>query len=82
MKTIFKTTIMLLLVSSGVYGQRGIGTNSPDKSAILELSSSTKGFLLPRMTTAQRDAIAAPKLGLLLYCTDCTPPGFYVFTTQ
>jgi len=72
MKTIFKTTILLLLlVSSGVYGQRGIGTNSPDTSAILELASTSKGFLPPRMTASQRDAIATPGLGLIIFCTDC-----------
>tara|TARA_B110000259_G_scaffold132225_1_gene149164 strand:+ start:68 stop:847 length:780 start_codon:yes stop_codon:yes gene_type:complete len=72
MKTIFKITIMLLLlVSSSVYGQRGIGTNTPDTSAILELASTSKGFLPPRMTASQRDAIATPGLGLIIFCTDC-----------
>jgi uncharacterized protein (TIGR02145 family) len=73
MKTIMKTTIMLLLlVSSGVYGQRGIGTNTPDKSAILELASTSKGFLPPRMTTAERDVINSGVWaeGLTIYNTD------------
>jgi hypothetical protein len=47
MKTILKMTMLLLLVSSGVYGQRGIGTNTPDKAAILELASTSKGFYHP-----------------------------------
>ena len=64
MKTILKTTIMLLLlVSSGVYGQRGIGTNTPDKAAVLELASTSKGFLPPRMSTAERNAISTPAIG-------------------
>jgi uncharacterized protein (TIGR02145 family) len=69
MKTIFKTTIMLLLVSSGVYGQRGIGTNSPDTSAILELASTSKGFLPPRMSTTERNGISTPPTGLVIYNT-------------
>jgi uncharacterized protein (TIGR02145 family) len=72
MKTIFKTTtLLLLLVNSCVYGQRGIGTNTPNASAILELASTTKGFLLPRLTSAQRGAISNPVAGLTVYCTDC-----------
>ena len=69
MKTILKMTMLLLLVSSGVYGQRGIGTNTPDKAAILELASTTKGFLPPRMTTAERDGISTPATGLVIYNT-------------
>jgi len=44
-----------------------------DASSVLEAESTTKGFLPPRMTTAQRDAIAAPAKGLVLYNTtlDC-----------
>lgn len=38
----------------------GIGTNTPDASSVLELQSTTQGVLVPRMTTAQRTAIAAP----------------------
>ena len=81
MKTIFKTTmLLLLLVSSCVYAQRGIGTNSPNKSAILELNSTTKGFLFPRMTMLERDAIVLPVEGLLVFCTDCSPLGFSLYT--
>lgn len=41
-------------------------------SAQLEIRSTTKGFLPPRMTTTQRNAIASPATGLTIYCTDCT----------
>lgn len=50
-------------------GTLAIGTNSPSAVALLEVSSTTKGFLPPRMTTAQRDAISAPPDGLMLYNT-------------
>ena len=50
--------------------QEGIGTASPDASASLEISSTARGILLPRMTTAQRTAVASPAVGLLVYDTD------------
>jgi hypothetical protein len=49
-------------------GSVGIGTSSPDVSALLDVSSTTKGFLPPRMSTAQRDAIGgATQEGLIIY---------------
>jgi hypothetical protein len=54
-----------------VIGQNvGIGTQTPHASAALDVSSTTRGLLAPRMTTAQRTAIAAPAKGLLVYDTD------------
>jgi hypothetical protein len=47
----------------------GIGTSTPDASALVDLSSTEKGFLVPRMTTTQRDLISSPANGLLLYNT-------------
>ncbi|CAA7197059.1 fibrobacter succinogenes major paralogous domain-containing protein [Chryseobacterium potabilaquae] len=52
-------------------GRIGMGTNSPDPSAILDLTSTHDGFLPPRMTMAQMDAISGPAQGLVIYCTDC-----------
>ena len=51
-------------------GKIGIGTTTPDASAIVEVNSNSKGFLPPRMTSAQRVAIASPVAGLLVYQTD------------
>jgi hypothetical protein len=56
----------------------GIGTSSPNASAALDVSSTTKGILLPTMTQSQRNAIASPATGLLVFQTDNTP-GFYYY---
>ncbi|MEX0995427.1 MAG: hypothetical protein WDZ45_00090 [Flavobacteriaceae bacterium] len=55
----------LLFISS--FSQVGIGTVSPDPSSMLEVSSDSRGILIPRMTTAQRDAISSPSEGLNIY---------------
>ena len=47
----------------------GLGTNTPSGTSILDLTSTTRGFLPPRMTTAQRDLITTPATGLLVYNT-------------
>ena len=56
--------------------QVGIGTSSADPSAILDLTSTAKGMLVPRMTATQRAAISSPATGLVVYQTDATQ-GFY-----
>ena len=50
-------------------GNVGIGTDTPDVTALLDISSTTKGFLPPRMTATQRNAISSPATGLMLYDT-------------
>ena len=49
------------------HGEVGIGTTAPDLSAKLDVTSTTQGFLPPRMTIAQRDAIVSPATGLTIY---------------
>ena len=49
--------------------------STADASAILDISSTTKGLLLPRMTAVERDAINSPIAGLLIQCTNCGPTG-------
>jgi hypothetical protein len=51
-------------------GNVGIGTTAPNTSSLLEVSSTTQGFLPPRMNTNQRNAIASPAKGLIVYDTD------------
>jgi chaperonin cofactor prefoldin len=55
----------------------GVGTTAPDASAALDVVSSGKGALLPRLTQAQRGGIAAPATGLLVFQTDGAQPGFW-----
>ena len=56
-----------------------IGQNTAiEASSILELESTAKGFLVPRMTSAQKDAISSPATGLMIYQTDGTV-GFYYY---
>lgn len=66
-----------LCTSNSVLSQVGIGTSSPNVSAMLDISSTTKGLLIPRMTTAQRTAISLPAAGLMVYQTDGDPGVYY-----
>ena len=52
------------------FGQVGINTTTPDPSAALDITSTTGGLLLPRMTNAERQAISNPAEGLMVYVTD------------
>lgn len=60
-------------------GQLGVGTSNPHPSAELDISSTSKGLLIPSMTQAQRNAISSPATGLLVFQTDGTV-GFYYYT--
>jgi len=77
MKHFFPLLAALLLTAS-TFAQVGINTENPDASAALDITSTTKGLLIPRMTTAQRLAIASPVAGLMIYQTDVTA-GFYYY---
>ncbi len=50
-------------------GRIAMGTNAPNASAILTVTSTTGGILFPRMTTTERNAIATPADGLVIYNT-------------
>jgi hypothetical protein len=77
MKQIF-TFLAAVLLTVTTYAQVGIGTINPDTSAALEIESTTKGFLPPRMTLVQINAIATPAEGLMVYCLDCSTKGLFV----
>ena len=60
-------------------GALGIGTSSPNASALLDVQSTTKGVRMPNMTTTQKNAIASPAAGLMVY--DTTLAKLCVYTT-
>jgi len=65
--------LLSFIIFHSIYSQSnsvGIGTTTPNNSAILDLQSTSKGFLMPRLSTAQRKAIASPAQGLLVFDTD------------
>ena len=72
-------TIAMISLGTATYAQN-VGVNgdgsAPDGSAMLDIKSNSKGVLVPRMTQAERTAIALPATGLLVYQTDGAP-GFY-----
>jgi len=64
------TLLAAVLLTATTYAQVGINNENPDASAALDITSTTGGVLVPRMTAAQRDAITATQ-GLIIFCTDC-----------
>ena len=67
--------IGILFLAFSAHGQVAVNTDgsSPDASAMLDVKSTVKGFLVPRMSTSNRSAIAAPAEGLMVYDTDLHP---------
>ena len=81
MKQILLSCSFLWLISTHLLAQ-GIAINednsSPDGSAILDIKSTSKGMLIPRMTKADREAISSPATALMVYQTD-NDKGFYYY---
>ena len=71
MKKCYSFFIALSLVSLVQAQSVAIGTTTPVPSAQLDVTSTSKGFLPPRMTYTQRDAIPNPVPGLVIWCSDC-----------
>lgn len=78
MRKLYTALFTLFVFSSFAQNNVGIGIAVPDPSAILHLDATDKGFIAPRLTSAQRLAIAAPANGLLVY--DITANCFFYFT--
>jgi hypothetical protein len=77
MKQLF-TFLAAVVLTATTYAQVGVGTTTPDASSALDITSTTKGLLIPRMTALQRDAISPAATGLMIYQTGSTP-GFYYY---
>jgi hypothetical protein len=74
----FFTLLAAVVLTTTTYAQVGIGTTTPDASSALDITSTTKGLLIPRMKAAERDVISAAATGLMIYQTDGTV-GFYYY---
>lgn len=70
-------SFLLIMCTATIAAQtvQKLGTNSGiiDTNAVLELESTNKGFLLPRMNNEERNAIKEPTEGLMVWCSDCSP---------
>lgn len=75
MKKILLTAVLSLIGIHTVTAQVGIGTETPEASAVLEIKSASKGFLPPRLTEIQRDSFNNPATGLWLWCSNCGTDG-------
>ncbi len=64
--------IGILFLSVLTHAQVGVGTTSPDNNAVLDVNSSSKGILIPRMTTIQRETLTTnnPAQGMMVYDID------------
>jgi hypothetical protein len=73
--------ILFVVITTNIFSQ-GVAINTdasnPDASAILDVKATDKGVLIPRMTQSQKNAIASPATGLLVYQSDGTS-GFYYY---
>ncbi len=78
-KNVLISTIgLLLMICNSLYAQNNVGIGTaPNASAKLDVSSTTQGMLVPRMTTTQRNTITAPATGLMVY--DITLNSFYFY---
>lgn len=77
MKQLITIFLFILTLKSAQAQNIGIGTTTPNASAQLDISSTSKGVLLPRLTAAQRDGIVSPAVGLMVFST--TDNSFYFF---
>ena len=85
MKKVYFVLLLALFPFTGLLAQNnnvGIGTTTPNATAVLDVTSSNKGVLVPRLTTAQRTAIVSPAQGLLVYDTDLGCFYYYNTTTS
>ncbi|MDC0231250.1 hypothetical protein OAK19_04730, partial [Aureispira] len=74
---------LILLITTRLSAQEGVAINNtnsnPDASAMLDITSTIKGLLIPRMTEVQKNGISNPANGLLIYQTNGATQGFYFY---
>ncbi len=76
-KLILSTVVLFASLMSFAQNNVGIGTAAPSNSALLDLTSTSRGLLIPRMTTNERTAIASPAKGLLVFDNSTNSFWFY-----
>ncbi|MBK7175263.1 MAG: tail fiber domain-containing protein [Bacteroidales bacterium] len=76
MKNLFLLVLLFCGIAAGAQVAVNTDGSTPDNSAMLDVKSTTQGFLSPRMTLVQRNAIISPATGLMIFQTD-NVPGFY-----
>ena len=70
--------VIFLFINLKITAQVGIGTTSPNATSMLDIQSTSKGILIPRMTTIQRDGIASPSTGLMVF--DSNTQSFWYYS--
>jgi hypothetical protein len=77
MKKLSFWVMIFLANSSLLFSQVGISIDGsiPDNSALLDVKSTNKGVLIPRLTFEQRNVLTNPAQGLMVFCTDCGVEG-------
>ena len=83
MKKLCFLVVLVSMLTSSALAQVAVNTDGslPDNSAMLDVKSTAKGFLPPRMTFAERNSIPNPAEGLTVYCTNCNADGTGVTCT-
>lgn len=76
-KKIIYCTLFIFFIND-LIGQIGVNTTNPHQSSALDISSNSKGIIIPRLTLAQRNAIASPAEGLMIFQVN-NIPGFYFY---
>jgi len=74
---VFPAALLHVNGTSIISSTLALGSTTQDASALLDMTSTTKGFLLPRMTTTQRDNISSPATGLTIYNTTTNVLNFF-----
>jgi hypothetical protein len=76
-KLYFILLLVFFSLISNIYAQDavGIGTNLPNNSSMLDLSSTSQGLLPPRLTYTERNNMTSPASGLIIWCSDCGVRG-------